>query len=1244
MKRFVTVFLLLISVISFSQTNKNKPTKYPSLMWEISGNGLQKPSYLFGTMHVSNKMVFHLSDSFYTAMKSCDAVSLELNPQTWQPEMFRLEQAQRDINNYTYKVGNDYLTEKSFRLEEYDDNLKKALSEEPTQVNGLLYRSYQPAADFEENTYLDLYIYQTGRKLGKQAAGVENFMESQKLMMEAYADMAKEKKKKTSDTDNENYYDINKKIQDAYRRGDLDLLDSLEKFTSTSEAFNEKFLYKRNEIQANAMDSIMKYQTLFVGVGAAHLPGDRGVIEILRKKGYTLRPIKMVDRDAEQKEKVDKMRVPIIFKLTQTPDGFIKVSVPGKLYKRTESRRNQSWQYADMENGSYYMVTRVATHAAMLGQKDEDVVRKIDSLLYEYIPGKIQSKKSITKNGYKGFDITNKTKRGDIQRYNILVTPFEVLVFKMSGNDDYVVGKEADEFFNSVSINELKNGWTTIAPATKGFVASFYQQPHVVFNGNAVDGNDTWEYEATDKQTGDAYLLWKKGLNNYRFLEEDTFDISLVEESFIRSELVEKELSRKPTIVNGYAALDFTVSMKTGDVVKARAIVKGNSYYLLAARGKKVNPNFDKFLNSFSVNGFVYQQPITYIDTSFKFTVQTPVLPVIDNEIRSMFEKAQASESLYSAERYSNYPKERNAVFVNDTTGETIAVSVKTFPEYYFKRDSAKFWKDQINWEKLKKDLIVKQKDFVQFADSVAGYKFVLEDTNSTRKLIGQMMLKDNMLFTLTTQTDTKGVESNFINTFFSTFRPLNIKLGVSVFENKLNHFFEDYYSSDSLTKKKANSAISSIYFGPKGFPYIKTAIEKLKFGDKDYFELKNKFISELGYIDDSTCVTNVVATLKNLYSQTADTSLFQNNILAALAKLQTKESYTLLKEFLLQDPPVFTSSFGIRDIFGSMDDSLSLAKTMFPEILQLSTLEDYKKPINSLLKALVDSGYMKATDYESYYNKIYFDAKIELKKQQSRDEKLLEKESSKDEDNNNGYRSTYNYNNLLGGYGSSYNNNSSEMGDYAALLIPFYDKHLAVPKYFDKLLKSKDKNVQLAATYILLKNNKTVNDSILQNIAATDEYRAVLLKQLEKLKKPNLFPATYKTQQEVAKAILLNDKSFEKFKAIELVGKQTVTLKNTKGVVYFFKYKIKQDDDWLMGISGIQPENEKEVSSNNDIVIMTQKKLKADEPIIEQYEKKLKQMLFAKRKSSARFFNDRDYRGQTSFDYNIFNRGDDDE
>jgi uncharacterized protein YbaP (TraB family) len=383
------VALIIVAVLCSLQgiSQKSTTNKYPSLFWEITGNGLKKPSYLFGTMHVSNKMVFHLSDSFYYAMKNVDAVALELNPDVWQGQMVNLDKLKQNYSNYVKAPGDDLLTENSFRIKPYDDELKIALSTEPTVVNNLLYRSYKAREDFEENTFLDMYIFQTGKKMGKRSAGVEDFYETEKIVLQAYADMATEKNKKQIDTDGESMGDITKKIQEAYRRGDLDLMDSLDIMTERSIAFRENFLYKRNEVQANSIDTIIKKSSLFVGVGAAHLPGARGVIELLRKMGYHLRPIKMTDRDAAKKEETDKLKVPVDFAERQADDGFYTVDMPGPLFKMTDEFQGlDRRQYSDMSNGSYYLVTRINTHAGFIGQNEEQVIKKVDSMLYENKP------------------------------------------------------------------------------------------------------------------------------------------------------------------------------------------------------------------------------------------------------------------------------------------------------------------------------------------------------------------------------------------------------------------------------------------------------------------------------------------------------------------------------------------------------------------------------------------------------------------------------------------------------------------------------------------------------------------------------------------------------------------------------------------------------------------------------------------------------------------------------------------
>jgi hypothetical protein len=1015
-------------------------------------------------------------------------------------------------------------------------------------------------------------------------------------------------------------------MQEAYRKGDLDLMDSLETITNISPAFTEKFLFKRNEIQANSIDTILNKRSLFVGVGAAHLPGERGVIQLLRKKGYTLRPIFMQNRDASQKEVVDKMRVPVLFKSFASDDGFVKMQVPGSLFKREEARVNESWQFADMNNGSYYMLTRVRNHAAMLGDNEKVVLKKLDSILYENIPGRILKKTVITRGGYSGYDITNKTRRGDLQRYNIFVTPFEVLVFKMSGNDGYVEGKEAEVFFSSIHLTakDKASNWSTFEPLQGGFTVKLPQTPNQALNKKNTDRINRWEYEALDEKTGDAYMIWKKSVYNVNFLEEDTFDLTLIEESFRKSDIIDKQVSKKFEHVSGVPYVDLRYVLKNGQYIKARAYIKGPHYYLLAARGSDQTNEFTQFFNSFAFTSYKYSPTKLYTDSILNFVVKTAVYPDLDQQLRSLLNKTSPEDFMSGAQSgYDYWPKSKNGWFESDSTGEAIHVSVETFPKYYYSRDSAKFWRDRLEDKKFRKDMVVQSKEFYKLNDASVGYTIALVDTNSSRKINMRYLLKDNSLFKFVTITDTGKNESAFVNDFFASFRPSDKKLGSSVFENKLDLFFTDYYSSDSSTRIKASSAIPNIYFGKNGVSRLIKAINDLRYGDKDYFEIKSRLINELGYIDN-TASEDVVKTLKELYKKTADTSYFQNAIFVSLARLKTKESFTLLKEMLLQDPPVFDNSYEYARLFNYLSDTLPLAKIFFPEILQLAQVEDYKVRLNSLLRNLVDSGYIKARDYESYFSKLYFDSKVQLKKQQVKDEKVLEKSTRPDDEENFSAR---NYRNVSA---------TSRLEDYMVLLMPFYNKNAFIPAFYNKLLQSKDADVQLDALMLMVKNNKPVPDSIFNYLASKDQYRAKLLARLEKIKRTDLFPIEYKKQEDIARSLLLADKTYDKLAKIEFVKKRYMELKDQKGYVYFFKYKIKNDDEWQMGISGLQPVDITDVSSNDDLVKMTEKKLKQEEPVDEQFETQLKRMMFGRHKSSRNFYTNSSYRNFFGSNYDL--------
>ncbi len=1215
MTKFLQSFLYVILFLFISTNSiaqKNNQPKYNSLLWEITGNGLTRPSYLFGTMHVSSKLAFHLSDSFYYALKKVDAVALELNPELWQDQMMELNQLNLNYSYYTLQPGNNYLTENTFKIKKFDDNLKQALSSEPPVVNNLLYRSYKAQDDFEEDTFLDLYIFQTGRKLGKAAAGLEDYVESEKLMIEAYTDMAKEKNKKEIDLDGETMYSMGEKIQQAYRKGDLDLMDSLDNILETSPAFNEKFLYKRNEIQANSIDTIIQKRSLFAGVGAAHLPGSRGVIELLREKGYTLRPIIMTDRDATQKAEVEKKKVPVKFQKYTAADKLFELEVPGKLYpiRNAYSLLNR-WQYADMNNGSYYLITRIKTYNMFSGKTTLDNLLKVDSSLYENIPGRILSVDGITKNGYEGLDIKNRTRNGDLQRYQIFALPFELIIFKMSGTHDYVEGAEGTQFFESIKLKNAAAQPATFSPPYGGFTLNLPKERHIFYDK---EGEGRWEYEAKDPATGDAYLIFKASLYNYFFLAEDSFDLTLMDAGFRAEDYFDTVISRRYEKIQGYPALLTTERLKTGEMLQVAHVINGPQQYVFAKKSADVKDTSFAFLANLKFTDFSTPPAKAFTDTFMKFQVQTPFIPDIDPAIRVLIE--DAAENAVNGNNANNYiaywPKEKYANFVNDTTGQFVSVQVTQYPRYYYIADSAKFWNNIIENISAKRGLFLARKEAFKLANGATGYHINLTDTGSSRMIKRMMLLQDKYLYTLTAVSDTLTPEQNYTNNFFKSFASKVSGKPFDMYANKLDVFFKDLFSTDSALHKFSQTAIANIYYGSAGSKKLYEALQKLSLNDKDYFDSKATLIAEYGYITD-TVTHQMVDDLKAIYQQTADTFLFQNEVIKSLAKLRNEYAYKTLKNIIIQDPPIFQYAEDYTTIFNQFQDTLALSARFFPDLLKLTTLSDYKEPVTDLLVMLVDSGFLKAKDYKKYYPSIYIDAKVALKKQQSKDESSMQDERRKLEmtEEERAPEKVYDY----------YNNNRFGLNDYAVLLIPFYEKDKNVVEYFRKLLQSKDEDVKMNTAVLLLRNKKEVPDSIFYNLASQDKYRAFLYRKLKYINRLDRFPEVYKTQYLIAKSFLVAYSGYDKMDSLEYISKTNTSIKSEPGVAYFFRYRIKKTDEWKIALSGLQPLNEREISVDDDLVRFTDKNIKLYEPLQPQLELQLKKVIYDYYPSARYFF-----------------------
>lgn len=1239
--------------------------KYPSLLWEISGPRLKKPSYLIGTMHVSNKMAFNLPDSFYYALRSAQVVALETNPETWQEDMSRynIDEGQGSDFDNSFRsfatIPADYFSINTLKFYRYNKKLERALSSNPTAINNLLYRTYgNESSDFEEDTYLDMYIFQCGKKWGKRVTGVEDYGESMRLMSEAYQDAGRDKsRKERSYGDWDEAYSTDK-LQEAYRRGNLDLLDSINKYNSVSAAFDEKFLYRRNQIQAASIDSIIRSgSTLFVGVGAAHLPGDRGVIELLRAMGYRLRPVKMGERASREKDQLDKIRVPVLFRTDSAEDGLFHVDIPGKFYKYGEDAALDKKLCADMANGSYYLVTRIMTNAWMWNHNEDDVYRVVDSLLYENIPGKIISKAAINKNGYKGFDILNRTRRGDLQRYQIFITPFEVVFFKMSGNGDYVKnGPEAEKYFSSIRLREYRIGGGAFrySPPYGGFSVNLPHEPYI--------GNDgSWLFDATDKTTGTHYRVIRTDIHNFHFASEDSFDLALMEESFMASDFADTILSQKRVLHQGYPALDCRIRDRKGALYLVRFIIQGPHYYTLVTRGKQEVPAMQQFINSFTIKPLEYGAQSRHTDTALYFSVNTSWYPV-DKKIRLEIPQTSWYGAAGKEEKSEKIQLEsgvyRNKVIRNDSTGEKIYVSFFRSSRYDYIRDSSLFEKENSSGFFLDSVFTYRFRKKTELPDHSRIWDALITDTGSSRTLQTRIIYKDGNGYTLAVAGDTLTPPSEFVKQFFNSFQPADTLKGTNPFVRKSGIFFADLFSPDSTKSKMAQEQIQEIYLDSSDLPLLKKAIASQHWEQKNYLEIKKSLINKLSDIRTQAAADY----LRTLYYALDDTIQLQYPVLENLLQQKTDYAYRQFRDIINTEAPVLDDDqdsysgypdFTNQELFqrllkgyqfkngkfmDELSDSLPLTKTILPDLLPLLNLDDYKMEIMSILGKMIDSNLLLPGDYETYTNKFLLEARQELKKQSiAEKKKAIEKAEESLTDGKKPY--------YLRDEGLDEGN--EDLSLYATLLIPFMDSDPAIKNVISQMLRSGDKRLRYDCFIRLVRSNKVCPDSLYTYFASLDDFRYELYADLKEMNLASRFPKRYQNQTDLGKSALLATSEYTKPDSVILIKKLQAFYKGRTGVVYFYRFKTKKDDlTWKLATVGLLPDDTTRfeftdsgyIGSNGkvqtvtgafekdyDFTRFTNTRIRDDEPVDKLLEKELRKLLVSRHNSGRMFYNDED-------------------
>lgn len=281
---FIIGLLLLAGIVSAQNAPKEN-----SLLWEITGKGLTKPSYLFGTIHLICPADFSLSDSLKNAVLKTQQLALEIDMDdpglmgTMTKTMFMADG----------KTLQGILTEKQYaQLSQfYKDSLGMSITSfgraKPFMMMGPMFNKILGC---EPQSY-EISLMGLAAKQKSEVIGLETIEEQMAIFdtipYDRQAEMLLTMIDKLPETKTE-FRDL----VALYKKQDLQSLYNLTlKSEFGMDGQDEVMLFQRNQNWIKRIDKIVHEKPTFIAVGAAHLGGEKGVIALLRKDGFKVRAV-----------------------------------------------------------------------------------------------------------------------------------------------------------------------------------------------------------------------------------------------------------------------------------------------------------------------------------------------------------------------------------------------------------------------------------------------------------------------------------------------------------------------------------------------------------------------------------------------------------------------------------------------------------------------------------------------------------------------------------------------------------------------------------------------------------------------------------------------------------------------------------------------------------------------------------------------------------------------------------------
>lgn len=282
-----TIFILLCVVISAQA----------QILYKVSGNGLEKPSYLFGTHHLAPLSVFTENadaiEAFASAGQIVGEIDIEGNPLQVSAKMTPYMLAPIDstlskvIPSEQYAEADSLLQEilktPEITLKTFEIFKPAVLTQ---QITVTIIIQNMPGYKAEEQ--LDYYFQLLGIEEGKKILAFETVEQQAEILFRSQSIQSQAEELLGILANPQDLVLEAQKLNNAYLAQDIDAMFQMAIAEDIDPDFFEKLTTQRNNNWIQQLPEIMKADSTFVAVGCLHLAGETGLVQQLRNLGYTV--------------------------------------------------------------------------------------------------------------------------------------------------------------------------------------------------------------------------------------------------------------------------------------------------------------------------------------------------------------------------------------------------------------------------------------------------------------------------------------------------------------------------------------------------------------------------------------------------------------------------------------------------------------------------------------------------------------------------------------------------------------------------------------------------------------------------------------------------------------------------------------------------------------------------------------------------------------------------------------------